>query len=315
MLGDTIRKYRIANQMTEEELAKKLGTTEQAVLLWESGQAQPSLDSIVALARAFQISADTLMEESEADLFGSMDFISVVSDGSENYKIRKEKNSPLLYMFLCVAAVLLVVFFLLLRSGRLSRVLRPSPAQTGTTTTVNSAPSKTKVTPATTTQNARSDFYRDLSAFALDNGQTNGRASYFIQPSNNYGGAENRNFIVSYVKSSGELSFGLYTPAGSGSAVTIYIFIPQSGTKYTYEVSYTSQDGEVVCQTTGSIPAKTFDKEASLPCSQYIGDEERREEFMETTHDGVYYLLSCAKQFLEKEEIGYSMSDIGFKQF
>ena len=61
MLSENIRKYRKSRQMSQDELAEKLEVTRQSISLWETGQTQPSLDNIVALAKLFDISTDALL--------------------------------------------------------------------------------------------------------------------------------------------------------------------------------------------------------------------------------------------------------------
>ena len=51
--------------MSQDELAEKLQVTRQSISLWETGQTQPSLDNIVALAKLFDISTDALLTDSE----------------------------------------------------------------------------------------------------------------------------------------------------------------------------------------------------------------------------------------------------------
>ena len=62
MLSDNIRKYRKANQMSQDELAEKLEVTRQSISLWETGQTQPSLDNIVALAKLFDVTPEELLK-------------------------------------------------------------------------------------------------------------------------------------------------------------------------------------------------------------------------------------------------------------
>ena len=65
MLSDNIRKYRKLNRMSQDELAEKLEVTRQSISLWETGQTQPSLDNIVALAKLFGVSVEDLLKEVE----------------------------------------------------------------------------------------------------------------------------------------------------------------------------------------------------------------------------------------------------------
>lgn len=60
----TLRK---ARDLTQEELAEKLNVSRQSVSKWESGQAVPELDKIVALSAVFDVSTDYLLKSSEID--------------------------------------------------------------------------------------------------------------------------------------------------------------------------------------------------------------------------------------------------------
>lgn len=66
MLGDIIRNLRRENDMSQDELADKLGVSRQSISLWETGQTQPSLDNIVSLASIFNVSTDTLLRSGDA---------------------------------------------------------------------------------------------------------------------------------------------------------------------------------------------------------------------------------------------------------
>lgn len=65
LLNENIRKHRKSKQMSQDELAEKLEVTRQSISLWETGQTQPSLDNIVALAKLFDISTDALLSDDE----------------------------------------------------------------------------------------------------------------------------------------------------------------------------------------------------------------------------------------------------------
>lgn len=60
----TLRK---AKNLTQEELAEKLNVSRQSVSKWESGQAVPELDKIVALSAVFDVTTDYLLKSSEID--------------------------------------------------------------------------------------------------------------------------------------------------------------------------------------------------------------------------------------------------------
>ena len=60
----TLRK---AKNLTQEELAEKLNVSRQSVSKWESGQAVPELDKIVAISTVFDVTTDYLLKSSGVD--------------------------------------------------------------------------------------------------------------------------------------------------------------------------------------------------------------------------------------------------------
>ncbi len=61
MIGDNIKKFRLKDHLTQEELADWLDVTRQTVSNWECGKAEPDLGTIHALAAVFHTSIDTLI--------------------------------------------------------------------------------------------------------------------------------------------------------------------------------------------------------------------------------------------------------------
>lgn len=60
----TLRK---AKNLTQEQLAEKLNVSRQSISKWESGQATPELEKIVALSAVFDVTTDYLLKSSEID--------------------------------------------------------------------------------------------------------------------------------------------------------------------------------------------------------------------------------------------------------
>lgn len=67
MLSDNIRNYRKSNNMSQDELAEKLGVSRQSVSLWENGQTQPTVDNIIAMTKIFNVSFDMLLDDGVSD--------------------------------------------------------------------------------------------------------------------------------------------------------------------------------------------------------------------------------------------------------
>lgn len=66
-LGDNIRRYRRALDMTQEQLAEQLGVSFQSVSRWENGSTYPDMELLPALARIFSVTADTLLGMSDEE--------------------------------------------------------------------------------------------------------------------------------------------------------------------------------------------------------------------------------------------------------
>ena len=64
-LGNNIKEYRVAKNMTQEFVAERIGVSRQAVSKWESGASDPSTTNLFALAELFEISAEELLKDIE----------------------------------------------------------------------------------------------------------------------------------------------------------------------------------------------------------------------------------------------------------
>lgn len=62
-LGQKIRKVRMLNGWTQEELAEIIRVYQYQVSNWESDKAKPSLDMLTALSEALGVTADELIKE------------------------------------------------------------------------------------------------------------------------------------------------------------------------------------------------------------------------------------------------------------
>lgn len=60
-IGEVIRKYRKNKNMTQEEIAVRLGVTAPAVNKWENGNSLPDIMLLAPIARLLDISLDTLL--------------------------------------------------------------------------------------------------------------------------------------------------------------------------------------------------------------------------------------------------------------
>ena len=155
MLSDNIRKYRKLNHMSQDELAEKLEVTRQSISLWETGQTQPSLENIVALAKLFNVSTDDLLAKVDPEPVYVVP--SDLEDDLSNDKPPKKKT-PIFIIIICfVLVVALVASILLWKNGIFSF---KNNDETGSTTTqsadfssaINGSGNKNNISSSNSTQ-------------------------------------------------------------------------------------------------------------------------------------------------------------------
>lgn len=86
--------------------------------------------------------------------------------------------------------------------------------------------------------------------------------------------------------------------------------------EYEYISSYYYRDtGAPKYESSGTIEAAEFTENYPLKSAKYYGASEKQNSFLEDSRVGVYDTVSCLKQFLEKENTGYTLYDLGFVKF
>ncbi|WP_417091424.1 helix-turn-helix transcriptional regulator, partial [Marvinbryantia sp.] len=61
-IGTQIKKYRLASELSQEELAEKIYVTRQTISNWENGRNYPDVKSLLLLSSLFNISLDILVK-------------------------------------------------------------------------------------------------------------------------------------------------------------------------------------------------------------------------------------------------------------
>ena len=64
--GEVLRSARLSRQLSQEALAHESGLDRTYISLLERGERQPTLKTLLALARALKVSASTLVARTEA---------------------------------------------------------------------------------------------------------------------------------------------------------------------------------------------------------------------------------------------------------
>ena len=59
--AENLKELRLEKGVGQVELAEKIGVSKGIISLWENGKREPTLSSLIALAKYFDISIDTLV--------------------------------------------------------------------------------------------------------------------------------------------------------------------------------------------------------------------------------------------------------------
>lgn len=289
LLGENIRKYRKLNNMSQDELAEKLNVTRQSISLWETGQTQPSIDNIIALAKLFNIATDDLLIE-----VGSK-----TAEGEKNMQTEKRSNKKIILIAVfAVIAVLLAAVLLWKFSA-------------------SDGEKDTPVIEETNTVKSLDDMYGYFKDFVVQNGELNGDYCSYTNSADYYGGNAAENFNLTYWGDTDTIEFCLHRVLDDTFSINFYLIVPKNYTgKYEYISSHYYRDtGEPLYEAKGVIDAGEFTENYPLTCTKYIGTDDKQNEFMETSRQGICQLLSCLEQFTQVEKTEYTFSDFGFTKF
>ena len=62
-LSENLKRIRKENNLSQEQLAEKLGVSRQSVSKWESNQAYPEMDKVIQLSKMFNLNIDNLLNQ------------------------------------------------------------------------------------------------------------------------------------------------------------------------------------------------------------------------------------------------------------
>ncbi|MBQ9142609.1 MAG: helix-turn-helix transcriptional regulator [Lachnospiraceae bacterium] len=74
--GNTVKALRLQHNLTQAQLAEKLGLTKSVISAYETGLRMPSYDVLIAISRIFKVSTDYLLgveRKQDIDLSGLTD--------------------------------------------------------------------------------------------------------------------------------------------------------------------------------------------------------------------------------------------------
>lgn len=107
-ISEKLLNLRKAHNLTQEQLAEQLDISRQSVSKWESGQAVPETDKLVALSKIFHVTTDYLLKPSEVDELTLKTEILEQQQQELKEACRKKKEKQ--WMLLSCAAIYLVAF-------------------------------------------------------------------------------------------------------------------------------------------------------------------------------------------------------------
>lgn len=74
--GNRLKTLRIQNNLTQEQLAHRLGLTKSVISAYETGSRMPSYDILISISRIFKVTTDYLLgveRKNDVDLSGLTD--------------------------------------------------------------------------------------------------------------------------------------------------------------------------------------------------------------------------------------------------
>ena len=89
-IGEKIVKLRKQAGMSQEVFSEKLGVSRQAVSKWENGTAQPTSENLSQIAKLFNVSISSLLDDEDINIGG--DFSTQERDNVENFSTNKAEH-------------------------------------------------------------------------------------------------------------------------------------------------------------------------------------------------------------------------------
>ncbi len=327
MLADNIRSNRKRINLSQDELAEKVGVSRQSVSFWETGQTQPTIENIIALSKIFNISSDMLLGNTENTSAEHPESPKNAEQNSMPQNNGKKSNMRLI-VFCCVIIALAVgvaVYAVVMWS-------KQSGADASDASYVVSSAESTDSVDEGTVSDSEADASDVISSvsdevafdlftyckdFAIQIGVLNGDYCIYQQPSSKYGGYDGEYFSISYWADSNMVEFCLHCPLDEATSHNFYLRMRGGyNGKYEYTSSkYYRDTGESFRYATGYIDPSIFYDGYPIGCDVYEGDIDGQDQFMEDSRVGICDLIRCLKQFTAVENMDCDFSDFEFVNF
>ncbi|MDD4705848.1 MAG: helix-turn-helix transcriptional regulator [Bacilli bacterium] len=124
-LSANLKKIRKENNLSQEDLAEKIGVSRQSVSKWESGQAYPEMDKMVQLCNLFKLNIDDLLNQDIEEVNNTKqaknninkfidDFLNYATNTIDMFSSMKFKNKLKFIFEQCIIISILTILFLII---------------------------------------------------------------------------------------------------------------------------------------------------------------------------------------------------------
>ena len=96
-LGKRLRELRIKNEMSQEQVAERIGVSPQAISKWETGKSDPEIGSLIPLADLFHIPVDELLDREKRRQDWEKRMANVLAGDDRSAKLRFLKDAVLAF--------------------------------------------------------------------------------------------------------------------------------------------------------------------------------------------------------------------------
>lgn len=84
-LAENLKRIRKENNLSQEQLAEKLGVSRQSVSKWESGTAYPEMDKVLQLAKLFNLNIDELLNQDIKEVSNEKQSKQAINKGIDDF--------------------------------------------------------------------------------------------------------------------------------------------------------------------------------------------------------------------------------------
>ena len=84
MIGERIKLLRTENNLSQDNLAKKIKSNQKQISKWERNQIEPNIDALTRLADYFEVSVDYLIGRTDSPL-GATEMLHILKMTGSKY--------------------------------------------------------------------------------------------------------------------------------------------------------------------------------------------------------------------------------------